>query len=421
MSKKATNTKDASQRHSEAPFLREREQYLRCCADAGAKPGALCLKRNELIWIAHLLPIAAPKGIDISQLHEMVRKRAAFHTGVTMGYRMIAVARPWLRFLGWWREPIVMLPFQDTLDGYVKWMRDERGFSPSTVGQWQCRTRLFLQWCEDTGHDLGGLQPGDIDSYLIENAPRWGRISAIHSLARFIGAHSPVHLSWCGAVRSIPFKKTAKTMVGYLEKLEMDALLAAPDRRTVIGARDYALLLFLYNSGARADEVAKLTIGRLRLSEPSSVRILGKGNKVRVCPLWSKTSSVLTRLVNGRNANETVFLGRTNQPMTRFGINRIVTQYGELAATANPTMKDKRISPHLVRHTTAVHLLRAGVDINTIRAWLGHVSLDTTNIYAEVDLEMKAKALASVDISGLPAGAPRTATLPSLMAFLRQL
>ena len=311
----------------------------------------------------------------------------------------------------------------------------ERNFSLNTQASYRDTLTLLLPFTAKTGGlaidrmIVEDISPAIVRQFLdhIEHdrhcsgATRNLRLSAIHSLARFIGAHSPVHLSWCGEVRSIPFKKTAKTMVGYLEKLEMDALLAAPDRRTIIGARDYALLLFLYNSGARADEVAKLTIGRLRLIEPSSVRILGKGNKVRVCPLWSKTSSVLTRLVNGRNANETVFLGRTNQPMTRFGINRIVTRYGELAATSNPTMKDKRISPHLVRHTTAVHLLRAGVDINTIRAWLGHVSLDTTNIYAEVDWEMKAKALASVDISGLPAGAPRTATLPSLMAFLRQL
>src|SRR3546814_12084517 len=99
------------------------------------------------------------------------------HTGVTMGKRMIAIARPWLRFLGWWREPTVALPFQRHLDSYIKWMRDERGLSPSTVGQWEDRTRQFLQWCEGTGRDLKGLQPGDIDSYFIQNAGRWGRIS----------------------------------------------------------------------------------------------------------------------------------------------------------------------------------------------------------------------------------------------------
>lgn len=247
------------------------------------------------------------------------------------------------------------------------------------------------------------------------------RLSAIHSLARFIGMRSPVHLAWCGEVRSISFKKTAKTLVGYLEKPEMDALLAAPNQKTVLGARDYALILFLYNSGARADEAAKLTVGRLQLGEPAFVRILGKGNKTRVCPLWSMTSSTLAQLVTGRNANDAVFVSRTKQPMTRFGIHRIVTQYAQCAAKSLATMNDKRISPHSIRHTTAVHLLRAGVDINTIRAWLGHVSLDTTNIYAEVDLEMKEKALASVDISGIPPATRSAIALPSLMAFLKEL
>jgi integrase/recombinase XerD len=295
---------------------------------------------------------------------------------------------------------ILLLPFAAKLGGLAIDRMTVENLSPAIV-------RQFLDHVERDRH-CGG-------------ATRNLRLSAIHSLARFIGMHSPVHLSWCSEVRSIPFKKTAKTLVGYLEKPEMDALLAAPNRRTTIGARDYALLLFLYNSGARADEVAKLTIGRLRLTEPASVRILGKGNKMRVCPLWPATSSVLTQLVTGRNANDTVFLGRTNHPMTRFGIHRVVTQYAELASKSLLTMKDKRISPHSVRHTTAVHLLRAGVDINTIRAWLGHVSLDTTHIYAEVDLEMKAKALALVDISGLPAAPRRPTTLPSLMAFLKQL
>ena len=124
--------------------------------------------------------------------------------------------------------------------------------------------------------------------------------------------------------------------IGYLEKPEMDALLNAPDRRTAMGARDYALLLFLYNSGARADEVAKLTIGRLNLSEPASVRILGKGNKLRMCPLWPVTMSVLAKLVAGRHSNETVFRGRTSEPMTRFGIHRVVAHYGALVSKSIP-------------------------------------------------------------------------------------
>jgi site-specific recombinase XerD len=246
------------------------------------------------------------------------------------------------------------------------------------------------------------------------------RLATIHSLARFIGTRSPVHVAWCSEIRAVPFKKTAKTAIGYLEKVEMDALLHQPDRRTSLGVRDHVLLLFLYNSGARADEASKLTVGNLQLGASPSVRLHGKGNKFRICPLWPTTATSLARLVADRNKNEAVFLGRTNQPLTRFGIHRLVTQYATMASEAVPTLATKRVSPHTIRHTTAVHLLRAGVDINTIRAWLGHVSLDTTHIYAEVDLEMKAKALARVDISGLR-DPPRQRSLPSLMAFLKAL
>ena len=244
------------------------------------------------------------------------------------------------------------------------------------------------------------------------------RLATIRSLARFIGMRSPAHVAWCAEIRATPFKKTAKTGVGYLEKAEMDALLAQPDRRTPLGDRDHALLLFLYNSGARADEAAKLTIDSLQLGAQSFVLLHGKGNKFRTCPLWPVTATSLSRLIVNRGKSDAVFLNRSNQPLTRFGIHRLVTQYAERASRTVPSMATKRVSPHTIRHTTAVHLLRAGVDINTIRAWLGHVSLDTTHVYAEVDMEMKAKALARVDVSDLQSR-PWRRPLPSLMKFLK--
>jgi integrase/recombinase XerD len=149
--------------------------------------------------------------------------------------------------------------------------------------------------------------------------------------------------------------------------------------------------------------------------------VLSKGNKWRVCPLWPATVTALARLVTDRNETDPVFLGRRNERMTRFGIHRLVAHYARLASKSTPSLCLKRVSPHIIRHTTAVHLLRSGVDINTIRAWLGHVSLDTTHVYAEVDMEMKAKALASVDIEGLPQNLPRRTQMPSLMAFLKGL
>jgi site-specific recombinase XerD len=245
------------------------------------------------------------------------------------------------------------------------------------------------------------------------------RLAAIHSFARFVGVRSPEHLAWCAELTAIPFKKAAKGTLPYLEKPEMDAMLAAPDRRTRQGARDHALLLFLYNAGARADETARLTVSDLELGTSPAVRILGKGNKVRLCPLWVSTASTLRALVAGRNSQDTVFLNRRREGITRFGIYALVRRCAAQAAQRVPSIANKRVSPHVIRHTTAVHLLRAGVDINTIRAWLGHVSLDTTNVYAEVDLEMKAKALSECTVPD----APRRSwhRQPALMAFLKSL
>ena len=251
------------------------------------------------------------------------------------------------------------------------------------------------------------------------------RLAVVHALARFIGENSPEHIEWCGTVRAIPFKKAMKSQITYLEKSEMDALLAAPDRRTPQGQRDYALLLFLYNTGARADEAAQLTIVDLQLASAperdlSSVQIRGKGNKLRRCPLWPHTVSELTSLIGGRVPQEHVFLNRCGQPITRFGIHTMVERYVARVSAKMPALATKRVSPHSLRHTCATHLLRAGVDINTIRAWLGHVSLDTTNIYAETDLEMKARALASCEVKETKP-MKRWGKDTGLMTFLRTL
>jgi site-specific recombinase XerD len=256
-------------------------------------------------------------------------------------------------------------------------------------------------------------------------ATRNQRLAAIRALAHFIGRHSPAHLEWCGQIRAIPFKKAAHGSVTYLEKNEMDALLAAPDHQTPQGRRDYAILLFLYNTGARADEAAQLTIADLMLSrtpqkEHSLVQIHGKGNKLRRCPLWPQMADELTLLIAGRTSTERVFLNRRGQPMTRFGIHTLVERYVRRASEQISSLSTKRVSPHTIRHTTATHLLRAGVDINTIRAWLGHVSIRTTNIYAEVDLETKAKALARCEPAEVKP-VKRWGEDPDLMAFLRTL
>ncbi len=204
----------------------------------------------------------------------------------------------------------------------------------------------------------------------------------------------------------------------------MNALLGASEGTTPQQSRDHALLLFLYNTGARADEAAQFTIADLDLAhaprrDHSSVVIRGKGNKLRRCPLWRQTVNEIIPLIEGRDHSEHVFLNRRRQPITRFGIHTMVERYAQKASKQIPSLNTKRVSPHTIRHTTATHLLQAGVDINTIRAWLGHVSINTTNIYAETDLEMKAKTLALCEVETKPV--KRWRKDASLMEYLRTL
>ena len=247
------------------------------------------------------------------------------------------------------------------------------------------------------------------------------RLAAIHALARFIAEHSPQHIAWAGEVRTVPFKKSVRELVSFLDKHEVEALLAVPDRATSHGQRNYALLLFLYNSGARASEAASLRVADLALDTrpplTASVRILGKGGKMRQCPLWPKTAQELKQLVRDRSAEERVFLNRRGEPLTRYGIYALIRTCTAQAAKRTPSLLLKRIGPHTLRHSTATHLLRAGVDLNTIRAWLGHVSLDTTQIYAEIDLEAKARALDRCQTPELQK--PTLEPTAGLMQFLR--
>lgn len=252
-------------------------------------------------------------------------------------------------------------------------------------------------------------------------ATRNGRLAALHSLARFVAIRCPERVAWCAGIQGVPVKKTTKPHMGYLEKQEMDALLAAPDRATSQGRRDYALMLFLYNTGARADEAARVTIQDLNVGASSSIRLMGKGRKPRLCPLMLRTVETLEPLFNGRVASEPIFLNRREQPFTRFGIHALVRRHVKRAAVGCPSLLRKQISPHTIRHTAAMHLLLSGVDINTIRAWLGHVRLDTTMIYAEANLKMKAEALALCEVQD-PGGHRRPwREDPSVMTFLKSL
>jgi site-specific recombinase XerD len=321
----------------------------------------------------------------------------------------------------------------------MEYLVGERNLARNTQQSYRDAVRLLVVFAASNTHKkVDELLIPDIDADLLRAflrhieekrkcriSSRNQRLAAIHALASFIAERCPEYLDWCAQLRTVRSKRSAPTPVCYLEKPEIDALLDAPKSVTKLGNRDRALLLFLYNSGARAEEAAKLCIEDLSLHSGadgalSSVCLHGKGGKVRICPLWASTTVTLRDLVAGRSGKEQVFLNRRSEPLTRFGIHDIVTRYARFAMSRVPEMRKKRIGPHTIRHTTATHLLRAGVDINTIRAWLGHVSINTTNIYAETDLDMKAKALGLCAVKGTRA-AKHWRDNPDLMSFLAQI
>ncbi len=223
------------------------------------------------------------------------------------------------------------------------------------------------------------------------------RLTAVRVFARFVGGRDPTHIGWSGRVRSIPFKKAAPQAIVALSTVEADAMLDVPDRSTERGRIEYALLHFLRHVGARVSEATGLKVGdvqvRRRDGRHALVTLHGKGGKMRQCPLLPDTQRALAELIDGREPDEAVFLSRYGKPYTRFGVYRLV----ERCADRVPALAGKKITPHVLRHTAACELVRAKVDINTIRALLGHASLDTTNVYAEIDLAMKAEALALCD------------------------
>lgn len=300
----------------------------------------------------------------------------------------------------------------------LEYLVSERNLARNTQRSYRDTLRLLLPFvARQTHKQVDQISVADVSPDLVRHflrhleetrkctaATRNQRLAAIRSFARFVGLSCPEYVEWCGQLRNIPLKRTPRSTITYLEKSEMDALLSAPDQSTQQGRRDHTLLLFLYNTGARADEAAQVKVEDLFLAHSardySLVQIRGKGNKLRRCPLWSQTVIELSSFVRSRAATDHVFLNIRGQPITRFGIHTMVERYVQRLVNRIPSLARKRVSPHTIRHTTATHLLRAGVDINTIRAWLGHVSLNTTNIYAEVDLEMKAKALETCEIRG---------------------
>jgi site-specific recombinase XerD len=254
---------------------------------------------------------------------------------------------------------------------------------------------------------------------------RNARLAAIHSLYRFMAAEDPAALYVCQQVVAIPYKQVPTRSITCLPRTDIEHLLSTINRSSALGRRDVALLQFLYNTGGRAQETVDVRLPAVRFDAPAQVRLFGKRRKERLCPLWPETIELLRAMLKDRNTRSMtedvpLFLNAAGRPLTRFGLRHIVQTRVAAATILRPTLARTRISPHSFRHATALHLLQSGVELNVVRSWLGHASIQTTHAYIEIDLEMKRAAIEACEPPGIRSPLPSWRD-PDLLTWLEAL
>ena len=307
------------------------------------------------------------------------------------------------------RSPHTLLA--TALHGFLTdYLPRQRALSPHTLHSYRDSLKLFLQFVAGKKADPSQLTLEQLTNDRVlaflkhletgrhnQASTRNVRLSAIHCFFRYTGANHPEHLALAQRILGIPFKRTALREIQHLELSEIQSILAGIDRSRRDGRRDHVLLSFMFNTGARVGEVVSLQARDLLLDPPASVCLRGKGNKERRCPLWTETARALRLHLEecqiALHEARSVFLNHRGQPLTRFGVRLILQKHVRKTALRVASLRSKRLHPHSMRHSTAVHLLRSGVDLSTIANWLGHVSVTTTNRYLTLDLAAKRQAL----------------------------
>jgi len=294
-------------------------------------------------------------------------------------------------------------------DFFCQRLLAQQNASPQTVTSYRDTFRLFLGYAQRrTGKPPTALGLTDIDAPLVLGfldhlerergnsvRTRNARLTAIRSFLHYAAHRDPSSLQIIERVLAIPVKRYERPLLDALSREEIEAILAAPDISTRSGHRDHVLLATLYNTGARVSEITAARVADAQLGRGPCLRIHGKGRKQRVVPLWRATAAHLrewlarTRLP----AEAPLFPNCNGQPMTRSGVADRLRTVVATATKHCPSLKGHRISPHTVRHTTALHLLQSGVDITVIALWLGHESPATTHLYIEADMKMKQQVL----------------------------
>lgn len=291
----------------------------------------------------------------------------------------------------------------------------QRGLSAHTVLAYRDGWKLLLQFaCHDQRKSCTDLVLEDISAEMVRRFldylekkrnngvhTRNNRLAAIHAFFNYLATTDPRHLAQRQSILAVPFKRGAARVPEYLEREEVQKIFSEIKNQTPLGQRDDALLRLLYNTGMRAQELVSLNVNHIRFSRPYYVRIYGKGSKERTCPLWTETVQAIKSYLEQRSVrlDDTVplFVNDEGNRLSRFGLRYIVAHRVAEAAKVCPSLLTRKVTPHTWRHTTAMHLLQSNVDLSMIRSWLGHASIETTNTYVEIDLEMKRKTLQSAE------------------------
>jgi site-specific recombinase XerD len=318
---------------------------------------------------------------------------------------------------------------------FTQRLMQQRQASPHTVSSYRDTFRLLLRFAADrTGKAPSSLAWQDIDAplisaYLIDLEDRRGitarsrnlRLTAIRSLFKYAAFELPEHAQQIQRVLAIPCKRCTHRQVGYLNREEVDALLAAPDQSSWAGRRDHAWILLAVQSGLRLSELTGLNREDVILGAGAHVRVMGKGRKERCTPLTQQTAAVLRAWLEepARGEGQIVFPNREGGRLSSDGVQYLLAKHVDQARQRCPALHTKRVFPHLLRHTAAMNLLQAGVDTTVIAMWLGHESVETTHVYLNADLELKRRVLAKTAPPGSAAASFRPDD--ALLTFLNNL
>jgi integrase/recombinase XerD len=307
-------------------------------------------------------------------------------------------------------SPQTVSSYRDTFRLLLQCLSRTTGKKPSDLSLDDMQAKAILQFLDSIERDRG-------NSIQTRNT----RLAAIRSFFRLVALRDPARMDLAAQILSIPVKRADRRLVGYLTRLEIEAILTTPNTRTWGGQRDHALLLTLYNTGARISETLALRQDHVSFGTGWLVHFKGKGRKERSVPLWPKTARTLRNWIEkrGENAERIFFPNAAGGFLSTDGANYILQKAVQRAIPSCPSLKAKRVSPHVIRHSTAMHLLQSGVDITVIALWLGHESLETTHGYIQADLQMKEQALGKL----APVGGSLSRFKPddALLAFLSAL